>query len=100
MRRLRIEVSVLVVISVFWTGTLALAGPGRKVGPPLTPPGQAVETPGKAEGRHVGPVDTAPGKAKEQPKKGKQQGHIKQHPLLEGVPTEWPSARGRRHGLP
>ena len=79
---------MLVVISLLWTGTLAFAGPGRKVGPPTTPPGQAVESPGTAEGRHVGPVETAPGQAKEQPKKGKQKGHTKQHPSAGSVPTE------------
>ena len=50
MRRLRIEVSMLVVISVFWTGTPAFAGPGRKVGPPLTPPGRAVGVPWESRG--------------------------------------------------
>jgi hypothetical protein len=85
---LRIGLSMLVTVSLLWTGTLAFSSPGRKVGPPTAPPGQAVGTPGKAEGRHVGPVETAPGQAKEQPKKGKQQGHTKQHPPAEGVPTE------------
>jgi hypothetical protein len=85
---LRIGLIMLVAISSLWTGTPAVAGSGRKVGPPLAPPGQAVETPGKAEGRHVGPVETAPGQAKEQPKKGKQKGLAKQHPPVEGVPTE------------
>ena len=50
--------------------------------------GQAEESPGKAEGRHVGPAETAPEHAKEKPKKGKQKGHAKQHPPVEGVPTE------------
>jgi hypothetical protein len=88
MWRLRIGLSMLVAISLLSTGTPAFAGPGRKVGPPLTPPGKATESPGKAEGRHVGPVETAPGQAKDQPKKGKQKGHAKQHPPSEGVPTE------------
>jgi hypothetical protein len=80
MKRLHIGLSMLVVISLLWSSTPALAGPGRKVGPPLTPPGQAVESPGKAEGHHVGPVETAPGQGKDQPKQGKQKGHAKQHP--------------------
>ncbi len=99
MRCLRIGLSVLVAISILWTGTLAVAGPGRKVGPPLTPPGQAVESPGRVEGRHVGPVDTAPGHAIEQPQKGKPKGHTKQHPPTENVPPEWPSTHRGRHGL-
>ena len=88
MERLRISLIMLVAISVLWTCTPAFAGPGRKVGPPTTPPGQAVETPGKAEGRHVGPVETAPGQAKDQPKKGKQKGHAKPHPSAKDAPTE------------
>jgi hypothetical protein len=88
MERLRIGLIMLVAISLVWTGTPAFAGSGRKVGPPTTPPGQAVETPGPAEGRHVGPVEAAPGQANEQPKKGKQKGHTKQHPPAAGVPTE------------
>jgi hypothetical protein len=88
MWRLRIALSILAAISLVWTGTPAFSSPGRKVGPPLTPPGQAVESPGKAEGRHGGPVETAPGQLKDQPKKGKQKGHATQHPPAEGVPTE------------
>ena len=84
----RIGLIMLVAVSLVWTGTPAVAGSGRKVGPPSAPPSQAVESPGKAEGRHVGPVKTAPGQAKEQPKKGKQKGHSKQHPRAKGVPTE------------
>jgi hypothetical protein len=88
MWRLRIGPIMLVAISLLRIGALAFAGSGRKVGPPLVPPGQAVESPGNAEGRHVGPVETAPGQAKEQPKKGKQKGHAKQHPPAQGGPTE------------
>jgi hypothetical protein len=88
MWRLRIGLIMLVAISLLWTGMSAFAGPGRKVGPALTPPGQAIESPGKAEGRHVGPVETAPGQAKGQPKKGKQKGHTKQYPPETGIPTE------------
>jgi hypothetical protein len=88
MRRWRIGLLMLVAVSLFWAGMPAFAGPGRKVGPPPAPPGQAVESPGEAEGRHVGPAETAPGQAKEKPKKGKQKGHAKQHPPPEGVPTE------------
>jgi hypothetical protein len=88
MWRLRIGLIMLLAIGLLWTGTPAFAGPGRKVGPPLTPPGQAVETPGKAEGRHVGPVETAPGQTKDQPKQGKQKGHAKQHPPEKGISTE------------
>jgi hypothetical protein len=85
---LRIGLIMLVAISLVWTGTSAVAGPGRKVGPPSAPPGQAVESPGEVEGRHVGPVETAPGQAQEQPKKGKQKGHAKPHLPPRGVPTE------------
>jgi hypothetical protein len=88
MWRLRIGLIMLVAISLVWIGTPAFAGPGRKVGPPSAPPGQAVESPGEVEGRHVGPVETAPGQAKEQPKKGKQKGHAKPHLPPRGVPTE------------
>jgi hypothetical protein len=88
MWRLRVGLIMLVAISLLWNGTPAFAGPGRKVGPPLAPPGQAVESPGKAEGRHVGPVETAPRQGKEQPKKGKQKGHAKPHPPAKNVPTE------------
>jgi hypothetical protein len=84
----RIGWIMLVVIGLLWTGTPAFAGPGRKVGPPSAPPGQAEESPGKAEGRHVGPVETAPGQAKDQPKQGKQKGHAKQHPPAKGSPAE------------
>ena len=98
MRCLRIGLSVLVAISIVSTSMRAFAGPGRKVGPPLTPPGQAVESPGKAEGRHGGPVETAPGQAQDRPKKGKQQGHGKHGSSAEGVPMDWPSTHGRKHG--
>jgi hypothetical protein len=84
----RIGLIMLVAVSLVWTGTPAVAGPGRKVGPPSAPLGQAEESPGQAEGRHVGPVETAPGQAKDQPKKGKQKGHAKQHPPAKGGPTE------------
>jgi hypothetical protein len=79
---------MLVAASLVWAGTPAFAGPGRKVGPPSIPPGQAVEAPGKAEGRHVGPVETPPGQVTDQPKPGKQKGHAKQPPPAKGVPTE------------
>jgi hypothetical protein len=85
---LRIGLIMLVGISLLWTDLPAFAGPGRKVGPPLTPPGQAMESPGKAEGRHVGPVETASGEGKGQPKKGKQKGYAKQHPPTKGAQTE------------
>jgi hypothetical protein len=88
MWRWRIGLIVLVAVSLVWTGTPAFAGPGRKVGPPPEPPGQAEESPGKAEGRHVGPVEMAPGQAREKPNQGKQKGHAKQLPPAEGVPTE------------
>jgi hypothetical protein len=88
MWRLRIGLIMLVAISLLWTSTPVFSSPGRKVGPPLTPPGQEVESPGTAGGRDVGPVETAPGQAKEQPKKGKQKGHTKQHPPEKGIPTE------------
>ena len=88
MGRLRVGPMMLVAISVLWIGTPAVAGPGRKVGPPSAPPGQTVESPGEIEGRHVGPVETAPGQAKGQPKQGKQKGHAKPHPPPRGVPTE------------
>jgi 2-keto-4-pentenoate hydratase/2-oxohepta-3-ene-1,7-dioic acid hydratase in catechol pathway len=88
MWRWRIGLIMLVAGSLLSTGTPAFVGPGRKVGPPPTPPGQAVDSPGEAEGRHVGPVETAPGQAKEKPKKGKQKVHAKQHPPADGVPTE------------
>jgi hypothetical protein len=88
MWRLRIGLSMLVAISLLGSGMSAFGSPGRKVGPPTGPPGQAVESPGKAEGRHVGPVETALGQAKDQPKKGKQKGHAKQHPPEKGIPTE------------
>lgn len=84
----RIGPIMVVAVSLVWIGTPAFAGPGRKVGPPPVPPGQAEESPGKAEGRHVGPAETAPEHAKETPKKGKQKGHAKQHPPVEGVPAE------------
>jgi hypothetical protein len=88
MWRLRVGLIMLVAISLLWTGAPAVAGSGRKVGPPLEPPGQAEVGPGRAEGRHVGPVETAPGQAKGQPKKGKQKGHAKPHPPAKGGPTE------------
>jgi hypothetical protein len=88
MRRLCIALIMLAAISLSSTGAPTFAGPGRKVGPPLAPPGQASESPGKVEGRHVGPVETAPGQAKETPKKGKQKGHTKHYPPAESVPTE------------
>jgi hypothetical protein len=88
MWRLRIGLIMPMAISLVWIGTPAFAGPGRKVGPPSAPPGQAVESPGEVEGRHVGPVETAPGQAKGQPKKGKQKGHAKPHLPPRGVPTE------------
>jgi hypothetical protein len=88
MRGLRGGLIILVAAILVWTGTPVFAGPGRKVGPPSIPPGQAVESPGKAEGRHMGPVETAPGQAKDQPKQGKQKGHAKQHPPAKGAPTE------------
>lgn len=88
MSRWRIGLIMLVAVNLLWTGPPAFAGPGRKVGPPPEPPGQADESPGKAEGRHVGPAETPPGQAKEKPKKGKQKGHAKQHPPAESAPTE------------
>ena len=75
MGRWRIGLIMLVAVTLLWSGPPAFAAPGRKVGPPPAPPGQAEESPGKAEGRHVGPVETAPG-------------HAKQPPPAAGVPTE------------
>lgn len=83
MWRWRVGLIMLVAGSLLSTSTPAFASPGRKVGPPPTPPGQAVESPGEAEGRYVGPVETAPGQAEEKskkPKKGKQKEYAKQHP--------------------
>jgi hypothetical protein len=88
MWRWRSGLLMLVAISLVWTGTPAGAGPGRKVGPPSIPPGQAVESPGEVEGRRVGPVETAPGQAQEQPKEGKQKGHAKQRLQAKGAPAE------------
>jgi hypothetical protein len=75
-------------LNPIWTGAAAIPGSGRKVGPPLAPPGQVVKSPGKAEGRHVGPVETAHGQAKEQPKKGEQKGDAKPHLPAKGRPAE------------
>jgi hypothetical protein len=100
MGRWRSGVIMLVAVSLGWTGPPAFAGPGRKVGPPPAPPGQAVESPGEAEGRQVGPVETAPGQAKDKPKQGTQKGHAPPHPPAQRAPTEEPSARGRRDGRP